>query len=90
MPTTTGPAFKLGEKAGDPLSMYREDLYTVTANLAGLPAVSVPAGFASVKGVELPLGVQILGPAFADDLVLRVARMFEKATGYGRRAPALV
>lgn len=89
MPTTTGPAFKLGEKSGDPLSMYREDLYTVTANLAGLPAISVPAGFASVKGVELPLGVQILGPAFADALVLRVARMFEKATGHGARGPVL-
>jgi len=77
MPTTTGPAFRIGEKMDDPALMYREDLYTVAANLAGLPAISVPAGHAEVEGKRLPIGVQLIGPAFEDARLLRIARRLE-------------
>jgi aspartyl-tRNA(Asn)/glutamyl-tRNA(Gln) amidotransferase subunit A len=75
MPATTGPAFKLGEKIDDPAAMYREDLYTVSANLAGLPAVSIPSGFAEVGGKRLPIGMQLIGPAFEDARILRIANL---------------
>ena len=77
MPTTTGPAFRLGEKLDDPAAMYREDLYTVSANLAGLPAISVPAGFAETAGKRLPIGVQLIGPSFEDAALLRIAHLLE-------------
>ncbi len=79
MPVTTGPAFKLGEKIDDPGAMYQEDLYTVSANLAGLPAISVPAGCAEVDGKRLPLGMQLIGPAFEDARLLRIAHRLEAA-----------
>ena len=63
-PTTPSPAFKLGEKTNDPLAMYLEDIFTVPANIAGLPAISIPSGFTEKEGVSLPLGVQITGPHF--------------------------
>ncbi len=85
-PTTPTPAFKIGEKVADPLAMYLSDIYTVSANLAGLPGVSVPCGF--TKG-GLPVGLQILAPAFAEDKLLRVARMFERATDWHTRRPNL-
>lgn len=81
MPTTPGPAFKLGEKTSDPLAMYLEDLYTVTANLAGVPAMSVPAGYApepSAPRGKLPLGVQVLCPMFEEARMLRIGRMIER------------
>jgi aspartyl-tRNA(Asn)/glutamyl-tRNA(Gln) amidotransferase subunit A len=71
-PTAPTTAFKIGEKQ-DPLSMYLSDIYTVQANLAGLPAISVPCG--EVRG--LPVGLQIIGPQFKDDLVLKVAKLYE-------------
>ncbi len=73
-PTSPTPAFKIGEKK-DPLSMYLSDVFTVPASLAGLPAVSVPCGF--VQG--LPVGLQIIGPQFQDQLVLEVADLYEKS-----------
>jgi aspartyl-tRNA(Asn)/glutamyl-tRNA(Gln) amidotransferase subunit A len=78
MPTTPGPAFKIGEKTSDPLAMYLEDVYTVAVNLAGLPAMSVPAGLVDEGGVRLPYGVQVIAPAFEEGLMLRVARMLER------------
>ena len=87
MPATPGPAFKMGEKMNDPLAMYLEDVYTVGVNLAGLPGMSVPAGFADVDGKRLPVGVQLIAPAFEEAIMLRAARMFEKATGFGSEAP---
>jgi len=81
MPVTTGPAFKLGEKVDDPGAMYQEDLYTVSANLAGLPATSIPAGYAEVGGKRLPIGMQLIGPAFEDARVLRIAHRLESALG---------
>lgn len=78
MPTTPGPAFKLGQKLADPLTMYQEDVYTVGASLAGLPAISVPAGLAQVDGKDLPIGIQFITPAWEEAKLLRVARMFEQ------------
>ena len=89
MPASPSPAFKVGEKTSDPLAMYLEDVYTVTINLAGLPAMSVPAGFASVEGKQLPVGVQIISPAFDEARMLRIARAFEKATEWHTRTPQL-
>ena len=73
-PTTPSVAWKIGEKTEDPLKMYLSDIYTVTANLTGMPAISVPAG--SVNG--LPVGLQIAGPHFSEDLILQVAYNFEQ------------
>lgn len=87
MPASPSPAWKVGEKTADPLAMYLEDVYTVTINLAGLPAMSIPAGFAAVEGKQLPVGVQIVSPAFDEARMLRIARQFEQATDWHRRAP---
>jgi aspartyl-tRNA(Asn)/glutamyl-tRNA(Gln) amidotransferase subunit A len=83
MPTTPGPAFALGEKLADPLAMYAEDLYTVGANLAGLPAISVPAGFVERGGARLPVGAQLVGPAWGEGALLRVASVLEEAAALG-------
>ncbi len=77
-PTSPTVAWKFGEKTSDPLKMYLSDIYTVTANLAGLPAISIPCG--NVDG--LPVGLQIMGPAWRDDLVLRFAYHTEQLIGY--------
>lgn len=77
-PTTPGPAWRLGEKLDDPLAMYAADLCTVPQNLAGLPAISVPAGTVARDGVDLPIGLQITGPAFADEVVLAAAGAWEQ------------
>jgi aspartyl-tRNA(Asn)/glutamyl-tRNA(Gln) amidotransferase subunit A len=79
-PTAPTVAFRLGEKSGDPLAMYLADVYTVGANLAGLPGVSVPCG-ASAEG--LPIGLQLIAGAFEEEKLLRVARLYERATGGG-------
>ena len=76
MPTTPTTAFAFGEKVDDPLAMYLSDVYTVAANLAGVPAISVPGG---TDQAGLPIGVQVLGPRFAEGTVLRVADYLEKA-----------
>jgi aspartyl-tRNA(Asn)/glutamyl-tRNA(Gln) amidotransferase subunit A len=89
MPATPGPAFRLGEKTADPLAMYLEDVYTVGVNLAGLPGATLPAGFAEVEGTRLPVGMQLVAPAFEESIMLRAARMFERETGYGQQAPPL-
>ncbi len=86
MPTAPGPAFAIGEKTSDPLSMYLEDVYTVGVNLAGLPAASVPAGFAEVGGERLPVGVQLVGRAFDEATLLRLARAIERALDLPRLA----
>jgi aspartyl-tRNA(Asn)/glutamyl-tRNA(Gln) amidotransferase subunit A len=78
-PSTPGSAFALGEKSNDPVSMYLNDIFTVTVNLAGLPAVSVPAGLTE-NG--LPLGLQVIGKAFEETTVLRAARSIEIAADF--------
>ena len=75
-PTSPTPAFKLGEKVDDPLAMYLADIYTVTANLGGIPGVSIPVGVTKEK---LPIGMQIFGKHFAEGTILRVAHAYEKA-----------
>ena len=77
MPSSPSPAFRLGEKATDPLAMYLEDVYTVTVNLAGLPAITLPGTPTMVDGVSLPVGVQLIGRAFDEVRLMRVARMLE-------------
>jgi aspartyl-tRNA(Asn)/glutamyl-tRNA(Gln) amidotransferase subunit A len=87
-PTSPEPAFALGEKSSDPLSMYLADVFTVPPSLAGLPALSVPAGF-SAEG--LPIGMQLVGPADSEPLLFRLARVVEAAAGVsGRRPPGAV
>ncbi len=83
-PTTPTPAFELGAKTGDPITMYLNDIYTIGANLAGLPAMSIPAGFVG----ELPVGLQLVGAYFAEDRLLNVAHRYQQATDWHRRAPA--
>jgi aspartyl-tRNA(Asn)/glutamyl-tRNA(Gln) amidotransferase subunit A len=75
-PTSPTAAFKLGEKVDDPLAMYLADIYTVTADLAGIPGISVPCGETREK---LPIGLQILGRHFDEATVLRVAHAYEQA-----------
>ncbi len=82
MPTSPTPAFKLGEKNSDPLAMYLEDVYTVGVNLAGLPAIALPAGFSPEGHSRLPIGMQLVGPAWREGDLLRAARMFESATDF--------
>jgi aspartyl-tRNA(Asn)/glutamyl-tRNA(Gln) amidotransferase subunit A len=77
-PTSPVPAFRLGERTNDPLQMYLADIYTVTGSLAGVPGISVPCG--KVRG-NLPVGLQIFGPAFAEARVLQLAHAFERAGG---------
>jgi aspartyl-tRNA(Asn)/glutamyl-tRNA(Gln) amidotransferase subunit A len=77
-PTTPSPAFALGEKTGDPLEMYLNDIFTVTVNMAGLPGMSVPAGL-SKEGT--PLGLQLIGKPFDEETLFRVGRAIEEAAG---------
>jgi aspartyl-tRNA(Asn)/glutamyl-tRNA(Gln) amidotransferase subunit A len=85
-PTSPTVAFKVGEKLSDPLSMYLSDIYTIPANLAGIPAISVPCGF-SKSG--LPIGMQLMGKAFDEEMLLRVAYTYEQNTEWHLRKPNL-
>jgi len=85
-PTAPTAAFRIGEKADDPLAMYLSDIYTISANLAGICGISVPCGFTKAG---LPIGLQILAAPFAEEKLLRVARMFERETDWHRRRPVL-
>jgi len=86
MPVSPTTAFKIGEKIDDPLTMYLSDIYTIAANLAGIPAISVPCGF---DQTDLPIGLQILTPAFSEDKLLRIARMFEAQTNWHKKEPPI-
>ncbi len=88
-PTTTAPAFKIGEMADDPLAMYLNDVYTVNCNLAGIAGISLQGGTTEVDGKTLPVGVQLLGAAFDESRLLKVARVFEAATDHHTRRPPL-
>jgi aspartyl-tRNA(Asn)/glutamyl-tRNA(Gln) amidotransferase subunit A len=83
-PTSPVPAFPIGEKSGDPLQMYLVDVFTVTCNIAAIPGMSIPCGFTSGEK-PLPIGLQLLGPAFSEEKLLRIARMYESATDWHRR-----
>ena len=86
MPTSPIPPFRLGEKTDDPLQMYLADVFTVSANLAGLPAISVPCGFTDGR---LPVGLQLTGRMFDESTLLRVADAYERLTDWHTRTPEL-
>ncbi|MFA4902370.1 MAG: Asp-tRNA(Asn)/Glu-tRNA(Gln) amidotransferase subunit GatA [Desulfobaccales bacterium] len=83
-PVAPTPAFRLGEKVDDPLTMYLSDIFTISANLGGIPGISVPCGFSSGG---LPIGLQLLGPVFGEADLFQVAYAFEQATDFHRRKP---
>ncbi|MFJ7854756.1 Asp-tRNA(Asn)/Glu-tRNA(Gln) amidotransferase subunit GatA [Peribacillus frigoritolerans] len=85
-PTTPTPAFKIGEKVDDPLTMYANDILTIPVNLAGVPGISVPCGFAA-NG--LPLGLQMIGKHFDESTIYRAAHAFEQATDFHKQFPKL-
>jgi aspartyl-tRNA(Asn)/glutamyl-tRNA(Gln) amidotransferase subunit A len=88
-PTSPTPAFKLGERTADPLSMYLADIFTLAANMAGICGISVPCGFATSEGKQLPVGLQILGKALGEATILRVAHAYEQSTEWHRVKPKL-
>jgi len=85
-PTAPGTAFKIGAHANDPLAMYLEDVFTLPANLAGLPGISFNVGF---DGNDLPIGLQLIAPHFREDALLRTAHVYQQATEWHLRAPEL-
>jgi len=85
LPTSPTPAFRLGEKITDPLAMYLSDIYTVSANLAGIPALALPGGFVS----GLPVGFQLLGPPLSEELLFQAGFAFQKQTDWHTRVPAI-
>ena len=84
-PTSPVTAFKIGEKSGDPVQMYLIDVCTLPVNIAGLPGLSVPCGFSD----GLPVGLQLIGPRFSEETLLRTAHAYESATGWSKARPAL-
>jgi aspartyl-tRNA(Asn)/glutamyl-tRNA(Gln) amidotransferase subunit A len=85
-PTAPTTAFKVGDKIDDPLQMYLQDVFTLALSLAGLPGLSLPCGF---DAVGLPIGLQIMGGAFDEATVLRVAQAYEQATEWHKQHPDL-
>ncbi len=83
-PIASTPAFRLGELVNDPLAMYLSDIYTISANLAGIPGLSLPCGLSSTG---LPIGLQLLAAPFEEETLLRAARMFERATEWHTKTP---
>jgi len=89
-PVSPTPAFRLGEKVDDPMQMYLSDVCTLPINIAGLPAISVPAGFVDgPEGQRLPVGLQIIGKPFDEATVLRAAYAFQEATAWHKARPPL-
>jgi aspartyl-tRNA(Asn)/glutamyl-tRNA(Gln) amidotransferase subunit A len=85
-PTTPTPAFKLGEKSEDPLQMYLSDVFTISVNLAGLPAISLPCGFSKAG---MPIGLQMIGRAFEEETVLRAAHAYEQSAQWHQKKPPI-
>jgi aspartyl-tRNA(Asn)/glutamyl-tRNA(Gln) amidotransferase subunit A len=90
-PTTPSAAFKAGEKSGDPLQMYLQDIYTISCNLAGIPGLSLPCGFTSprpqTQDPRLPIGLQLLGKPFGENTLLQIAHAYEQATPWHLERP---
>ena len=84
-PTSPTVPFKVGEKMADPLQMYLSDVCTLPINIAGVPAISIPAGF--VEG--LPIGMQIIGRPFGEETILQIAYAYEQATEWHKRRPSI-
>ncbi|MGL4421248.1 MAG: Asp-tRNA(Asn)/Glu-tRNA(Gln) amidotransferase subunit GatA [Gemmataceae bacterium] len=85
-PTAPTAAFKMGEKANNPLAMYLSDIYTISCNLAGIAGLSIPCGFTKSN---LPIGLQLLSPPFDEERMLRIARMYERGTDWHTRRPTI-
>jgi aspartyl-tRNA(Asn)/glutamyl-tRNA(Gln) amidotransferase subunit A len=83
-PTSPTVAFKVGEKSADPLQMYLSDIFTISVNLAGVPGISIPCGFTTE---HLPVGLQLIGRLFEEELLLKVAYAYEQATAWHKRRP---
>ena len=79
-PTSPTPAFEFGAKSEDPISMYLSDIYTISTNLAGLPAISIPCGFTKSK---LPVGLQLIGRAFEESSLLSIAHAYDREHKFG-------
>jgi aspartyl-tRNA(Asn)/glutamyl-tRNA(Gln) amidotransferase subunit A len=86
-PTSPTAAFKIGEKADDPLQMYLSDIFTISCNLAGICGLSLPCGF--TKSPKLPIGLQLLGKPFGEETILRIAHAYEQSTNWHKGKPAL-
>ncbi len=87
-PTSPVPAFRIGEKTDDPITMYLSDIFTIAVNLAGLPGLSQPCGFVERDGSRLPVGLQWIAPAWREDALLGAAAAFEAATDWTAQTPA--
>ena len=88
-PTSPVPAFKLGERVGDPLQMYLADIFTIAANLAGICGISVPCGFADMDGQRLPIGLQLLGKPLDEARILQIAHAYEQSTHWHKARPPI-
>jgi len=86
-PTTPTAAFKIGEKSDDPMQMYLSDIFTISCNLAGICGISVPCGF--TKKPKLPIGLQLLGKPFGEEMLLKIAHAYEQSTNWRREKPVL-
>ena len=86
-PTSPTPAFRIGAKTSDPITMYLNDIYTIGANLAGLPAISIPCGFVREDGRDLPVGLQLVGPHFSEPRLLAASHQYQLLTDWHRRVP---
>ncbi len=89
-PTSPETAFKLGEKIADPLKMYLADIFTIAGNLSGICGISLPCGFSKRDGIDLPVGLQLLGPSFEEKRLFRVGHAYEQSTTWGKQHPPLV
>jgi aspartyl-tRNA(Asn)/glutamyl-tRNA(Gln) amidotransferase subunit A len=87
-PTSPTAAFELGAKTSDPIAMYLNDIYSIAANLAGLPGISIPCGFVSEGGKDLPVGLQLVGPHFGESRLLAVSHQYQQHTDWHQRVPA--
>ncbi len=88
-PTSPEVAFKAGDRSDDPLKMYLADIFTIATNLAGIPGISIPCGFAAIDGRQLPIGLQILGKPFQESQLLQIAHAYEQSTDWHKARPAL-
>jgi aspartyl-tRNA(Asn)/glutamyl-tRNA(Gln) amidotransferase subunit A len=88
-PTSPEVAFKAGDRSDDPLKMYLADIFTIATNLAGIPGISIPCGFASIDGRPLPIGLQLLGKPFQESQLLQIAHAYEESTDWHKARPRL-
>ena len=88
-PTSPEVAFKAGDRSDDPLKMYLADIFTIATNLAGIPGISIPCGFADTGGKKLPIGLQLLGKPFQESQLLQIAHAYEQSTGWHKARPTL-